>query len=210
MTISLCDWRQEPNPLYTKLKIACVAYPHAEAFIYKKIIFGNDSIVMKKISNQNGKRMAGVGHAGFTMIEVVAVLMVIGIMTAVVVSRYSNDNHVIPTVESVKSYIRYAQSQAMNSGTVFGIQCSGRQLSMFRGSTVSLVRLPDADADTIDLSQRDVDTMTDFLVYFDNWGVPYTGAPAVLIADNELTTDMVITINGSYKITIVDGTGYIR
>ena len=81
---------------------------------------------------------------------------------------------------------------------------------MFRGDTGTHVRLPDADDDTIDLLQKDVDSITDFLVYFDNWGIPYTNSPVAFTSDNELAESMVITINGSHTITIIDGTGYVR
>jgi prepilin-type N-terminal cleavage/methylation domain-containing protein len=57
-------------------------------------------------------------HAGFTLIELVAVLLLIGIIITVVVSRWTlGDSALTVQMDVIKSHLRYAQSKAMSSSS---------------------------------------------------------------------------------------------
>ncbi|MFC1567456.1 prepilin-type N-terminal cleavage/methylation domain-containing protein [Thermodesulfobacteriota bacterium] len=56
--------------------------------------------------------------AGFTLIEFIAVLMIMGILSVVIVSRWTlSDTELIGQIEVIKSHLRYAQSRAMSSSS---------------------------------------------------------------------------------------------
>ncbi len=63
-------------------------------------------------------------NAGFTLIELICVFVVMGILLAVAVSRFSRDSSDILTIEAaLKNHIRYAQSKAMfTDAGVWGIE----------------------------------------------------------------------------------------
>ena len=60
---------------------------------------------------------------GFTTIEVIAVLIIVGVIAAVVVSRFTGTStYSVPSVaEQLKNHLRYAQTRAMNSNVIWGI-----------------------------------------------------------------------------------------
>nr|MBF0222592.1 prepilin-type N-terminal cleavage/methylation domain-containing protein [Desulfobulbaceae bacterium] len=62
---------------------------------------------------------------GFTLIEVIAVLALIGILTFVVIGQSGNfDADVIGGAEVVKNHLRYSQVKAMNSDVNWGLNFS--------------------------------------------------------------------------------------
>jgi len=66
---------------------------------------------------------------GFTLMEVIVVLILIGIVSAVVAVRMSDTRHydIASQLEVVKSHLRYAQSKAMSSGSPWGINFNSSQ-----------------------------------------------------------------------------------
>ena len=79
-------------------------------------------------------------HKRVYFLELIAVLIVLAIMTAVAVSRLNNnDAEVVTGADTLKMHLRYAQTMAMNSNpnapadqTVWGISCSGSSYWLFR------------------------------------------------------------------------------
>lgn len=113
------------------------------------------------------------------MIEIVAVLIVLGIITAVAISRGLSVNDVTAQseVETLKGHLRLAQSLAMNeiSPTKWGIQVNG--------SSYNLVRNLNGNNTTFDspsfLPGESSATHTTTIpgsgsgtVLFDDWGKP--------------------------------------
>lgn len=66
---------------------------------------------------------------GFTLIEIIAVLLLIGIVSVVIAVRMfdTQDYDLASQLEVVKSHLRYAQSKAMSSGSSWGINFSSTQ-----------------------------------------------------------------------------------
>lgn len=57
-------------------------------------------------------------NAGFTLIEMITVLLIISIVSIVVISRWTGtDIELIAQIEVIKSHLRYAQSKAMSTSS---------------------------------------------------------------------------------------------
>jgi prepilin-type N-terminal cleavage/methylation domain-containing protein len=61
-------------------------------------------------------------HAGFTLIEIIAVLIILAILTAVAVSRVgSNESDLRSELNNLKAALRYAQQMAIASDSTITI-----------------------------------------------------------------------------------------
>ena len=149
-----------------------------------------------------------VGKDGFTMIEVIAVLVILGILSAVVAVKMSGTSAVdlASQVEAVKGHLRYAQTRAMNSNmVVWGINFnSTTSYYLFQGAEpTTAVQLPGEDSATISLTAKKSGlTITPVRVTFNEFGSPCdaSGTP--------LTADATVTTSGG-TITITKNTGFI-
>ncbi|WDP90809.1 MAG: type II secretion system protein [Desulfobacter sp.] len=150
---------------------------------------------------------------GFTIVEIVAVLIILGIITAVAVSRVSfNSPDLAAQAEAIKAHVRYAQTRAMatdldtaNTPT-WGIQtnAAGTAYWLYDRNN-NRVLLPGAEATTITLASLGLTSMTPFNISFNDWGEPFRNN-AILAAD------LPISINDgsdSEQFTITARTGFI-
>jgi len=150
--------------------------------------------------------------AGFTMIEVVVVLIILGILAVVAISRIPDlrEYDVTSEAQIVKSHLRYAQSKAMNTSEVWGINfLTSTTYALFKnGNTSNRVRLPGEGSLNRTLSSGITLSPTGIVVSFDSWGSPYQNADGT----NAQSGDRSITLSagGSSKsITIKPKTGYM-
>jgi len=138
---------------------------------------------------------------GFTMLEVIAVLVIIGIIAAVAIARigttaaYTLDSQ----AEVVKNHLRYAQSRAMATGNVWGINfTSGTTYHLFQGTATGVaLQILGENSPTVDISGSGlvITPPSPPTVAFDGYGSP--GATTIPIATNGKT------------ITVTRNTGYI-
>ena len=92
-------------------------------------------------------------NSGFTIIEVIAVLIVMGIITAFAVGRVAdNKPELVAQKEVLKVHLRYAQSRAMNSNDNYGIETDGNTYWLFRVSSANRINFPGEQLDHIDLA----------------------------------------------------------
>lgn len=159
---------------------------------------------------------------GFTMIETIAVLLVIGIVSAVAIASYSGDQSNLFTVEAtLKNHIRHTQSRSMfDDNVLWGVKISGNQYWMVQEGDNTTVYpawgAEAADMETsdgkVDTSLRDV-TMSSATptVYFNSMGVPFSGDTSV--DANQLASAINITLtddSGNRRtITITPETGFV-
>ena len=162
---------------------------------------------------------------GFTLLELIVVLMIMAIVSTIVISRLgSSTNSLIAQTEAIKSHIRYAQSRAMNGNLIWGINCNGSYYWLYKvneDSSTAKVFLPgegseedpDDDPYTVKLADIYISSMETFTLSFDSWGTPYTDAAAS--DGQELETgdsEAEITVSSGSKnisITITPNTGFI-
>jgi prepilin-type N-terminal cleavage/methylation domain-containing protein len=148
---------------------------------------------------------------GFTMIEAVAVLVILGILTAFVTVQMSGTSayDVASQLEVVKGHLRYAQTRAMNSNlTVWGINFnSATTYYLFQGvGSTTPVLLPGEDSATINLTAKNSGlTITPVRITFNEFGSPCaaTGTPPA-----PLSADATVVTSGG-TITVTRNTGFI-
>jgi prepilin-type N-terminal cleavage/methylation domain-containing protein len=151
-------------------------------------------------------------HRGFTLIEVVAVLIILGIISAVAISRTMGTDEVKlqAEVDILKGHLRYAQYLALNdiSPVKWGIQISGQSYTLVKNSSgdgatfdsPSPYILPNESSATHSIEPF---TATQVTILFDEWGSPYSASTKLGSAFSIYLTP------GSQSITITPETGFV-
>jgi MSHA pilin protein MshC len=152
---------------------------------------------------------------GYTFFEILVVLVVVSIILAIIISRFSGtDVELSAQSEVLKTHLRFAQATAMSTDTVWGLHCDNASTYwLFRdGNIANRIHLPAEDNNSIDLGAQGF-SLEAFTLAFDSWGIPYTDAGAT--AGQELTgasveADITLTRSGNSKtIRITPNTGFV-
>lgn len=162
---------------------------------------------------------------GFTLLEVIATLIIIAILAAVVIGKTSSttETSLRADTEKLKVYLRYAQLRALNSTErVWGIDFSGgtntyRLYYGLRSDTdPHYLPFPGEDADPVTLTNTTIaiNPESGRRVSFDTWGKPYQSLRGNFDASPNPQTDDLRTITltadgNTATITIRKNTGYI-
>jgi prepilin-type N-terminal cleavage/methylation domain-containing protein len=147
------------------------------------------------------KNIPGKNNLGFTLIEVIAVLIILGIIGVVIISRTSSN--VIYSVKSqadiLKSHIRYAQTMAMNTGIIWGINITGgKTYALFRDDdTTKTVLLPGVNSNPVVLESDDP-SLSAGTVRFDEKGSPIDGGASFTVSKAGETETITITPNTGF------------
>ncbi len=121
--------------------------------------------------------------SGFTIIEIVAVLLVIGVITAFAIGRSADHNtELIVQTEILKARLRYAQSMSMKSNMVYSIQfdTNGYALNKYDPSppgSIESLSFPGEESNQVVLSGRDLEIpagTVGTVVSFNSKGIPCT------------------------------------
>ena len=127
--------------------------------------------------------LPGTDHRGFTLVEIIAILIIVGIVAAVAISSVMSTSGTgrISQESVIKNHIRFAQSMAMKRVTmtipVWGIKCDGAAYWLFRtnlpDTPANQIVLPDESTVQVSLADKNI-TLTAFTVFFDGNGRPFT------------------------------------
>lgn len=162
-------------------------------------------------------------RSGFTLIEVIAILVIIGIITALAVTRYSsNQYNLIAAEDTLTSHLRLVQARAMSTNvdpiapSVWGMNfTSSTTYYMFYCATASSctpannkVAFPGAGGLNITLTGVQV-TGTSFLA-FDRFGTPYTAFALTTPLASQLTLTLTDNKGNTRTINITPQTGMIK
>jgi len=159
--------------------------------------------------------------SGFTLIEIVVVLIVMSIITAFAIGRgFTNMPNLSVQADVIKSHLRHTQARAMNSNTFWGIRtdAGGDSYWMFRCDSsvcnnTDIVRLPGENANTVDLATAGI-SLESGTYSFDGRGIPYynTDHEKEPSSSDLLVSDQPVTVSkGADEIPfiIIKNTGFI-
>lgn len=151
---------------------------------------------------------------GFTIVEIIAVLALISLLTLTILARQRTTNtNLAARTQVLKAHLRYAQSRAMDSDNAWGIEFTndGNRYRLFRGDTQNAVRqLPGEDAGPVDLAASGLSVDEgDLIVAFDTWGRPCSDAAASTLYAADQTLTLSDTDGNTDSVTITRNTGYI-
>lgn len=162
-----------------------------------------------------GKTRRGTCQGGFTLIEVITVLIIIGILTAVITTRGSLSADANARASELRSQLRYLQLMAMKTGgaNYLVLQSTGANYNAFAfytaNSTTSPLLLPGEKSTTVSLSDKDITTLSTFAIAFDSFGIPYSFASNTA---TKLTASANIDIAAGGQnatISVTPETGYV-
>jgi prepilin-type N-terminal cleavage/methylation domain-containing protein len=170
----------------------------------------NDSEYL--ITMRQSKREAS-KDKGFTMIEMIFVLIVLFIMAAVFTSRYvsTGTNELMIEIDGLKTSLRYAQIKAMNDTVGWGIFPNSTSYTLVKNNITATSNLPGnnspthtfATGVTVTVTAKDVTT-----VAFNAWGAPIdtSGVPVT----GNITLTLTKSGEAPAHITVTKNTGFIQ
>lgn len=135
------------------------------------------------------------GSKGFTLIEIIAVLIILGIIAAVVISRgaVSEEIKAQADVDTLKGRLRFAQTLAMNDlpGGKCGIQVGSSSYTLVKieptGETTSMP-LPGESSATYRFTSAATASVTGSNpILFDDWGDPGSTATTISLGGKTVT-----------------------
>jgi len=167
------------------------------------------------------KRMKEIDQHGFTLIEIIAVLLIVGILAAFIISVVMDTSSTdrIAQVSVIKNHIRYAQASAMKQGNIWGIKCDGTDYWMFvtndPDNAANQRTLPGEENLKVTLADKKI-TMNVYTLFFDAHGRPYTAyTDAITNTPVSTANPLLITIDsdpatGAVTFGITPETGFMQ
>ncbi len=144
-----------------------------------------------------------VNSNGFTIIEIICVLVIVGILSAVAVSKMNSIDvyDVVKEIETLKTHLRYSQIRAMSHNQSWGIRISGgTSYTLQKNGSTAPVNLPNENSVTHTFASGVIATPGTTTITFDDLGSPGN-------------SDIVITLRKQGKnprtLTITQKTGFI-
>jgi MSHA pilin protein MshC len=112
---------------------------------------------------------------GFSMIEIISVLIIIGILSAVAIPKMlSTDVYdVLMETETLKAHLRYSQIRAMSHNEAWGIEITGStSYTLQKNASTAPVNFPNEDSATHSLTNGVRITSGNTIISFDDLGSP--------------------------------------
>ena len=157
-------------------------------------------------------------NQGFTLIEIVVVLVLVSIIAATVFTRSitTDELNIISQAEIIKGHFRYAQSLAMKRNQKWGIFNSGNEYWLFGPWETILdelnpAPLPGQENDKVSLTDLNLDMSPQFVIFFDGLGKPIRLNPfeQPLVADFQFKIENLPDRSQLQTINITAETGLI-
>ena len=124
------------------------------------------------------------GSKGFTLIEVIAVLVIITVLAAVLLQRGSSSSaEVAAELGILKNHLRFAQALAMNNNTAtWSVNLSSGGYQLLRDGAAAPMNLPGENSAVHNFNPNVSLTPGNLLLTYDEWGGP--GAADVTLTLN--------------------------
>lgn len=146
--------------------------------------------------------------AGFTLIEVIATLLILGILAglaAMATDTGEDEREAVTQIDLLRNHLRYAQSMAMKERAMWGLGYDGSSFWVFDGNGQRT--LPGGDGPILSTITASPDPGG--AVYFDFYGIPCsdnaTSSPLTSAATFTVTVGSV-----SESTTLIPDTGYVQ
>ncbi|MFP4571578.1 MAG: prepilin-type N-terminal cleavage/methylation domain-containing protein [Desulfobacterales bacterium] len=175
----------------------------------------------------------GTGNCGFTLLEIIAVLVIAAIAAAVIINSVSRSKaDLTGRSEALRAHIRYAQSMAMSTDDRnWGIRfhtnpnhywlfyCNSGDTCNW-GENQTHIPGTETDQTKVDLGEYDININNinhgdnRVTLAFDNFGTPYWGGHNEVL-ENLLETQFIITLeddssNDTETISVTPTTGFVQ
>ncbi len=149
-------------------------------------------------------RIAMHGRKGFTLLELITVMIILSVLTVVLVTRAMDDSaQTAAELEAVKGHLRYAQSRAMADSTNWYVQFTATSYAMYEAGAGTRA-LPGAQGLTVPLEYHTATAGT--VVLFDSLGRPFTDTSGSTPQSGQR---IVLASAGAGNLTVMPETGYI-
>jgi prepilin-type N-terminal cleavage/methylation domain-containing protein len=158
------------------------------------------------------------GNVGFSLLELVAALFIVAIVSAIVVSRFTfTDTDRTAQTDIIKTHLRYTQSQAMGTGSVWYLRffnSSPDSYAVYQYGNPSVQdpeprQLPGMDSPTATFPEgTTVNAGASNVISFDSRGVPCTDSSGQT-PQSENRTITLSQGGDAATITIIKNTGFI-
>jgi MSHA pilin protein MshC len=150
-----------------------------------------------------------INQRGFTMIEMVMVLIVMAIMASFIIIRGTTGNDLIAQTEILKSHLRYAQIKAMNDTVPWGLRVpNANSYILYKNNATANDILPGETAQTHTLPATvTVTSGVGTTFNFNEWGTPVDAGGTAIVSPQTITLSQGTTTS---SITIKKNTGYIN
>jgi MSHA pilin protein MshC len=158
------------------------------------------------------RKMRGrLNNRGFTWVELIVVMVVMGIISAVVASGFmTDDTDLVAQTDTIKGHLRYAQLRSINTDTVWYLQFAAGSYELYKNGDATPKLLPGGDSPTITLpGGMNINYGASDVVAFNSWGKPCTDSAGQVLQ----TPDRTLTItsgSASRLIVITENTGFIQ
>lgn len=158
---------------------------------------------------QRGGSTPSTSSGGFTLIEMITVLVVLAIISALITTRGSTMNTDLSArLSEVRSQLRFLQLRAMKNATPVGLQCDGTSYFARYVANSNTIPLPGETGATVSLAGKSM-TMSSFFFSFDANGVPYTGTTPTKITSATNSTISITAGGQTGTLTVTPETGFV-
>lgn len=134
------------------------------------------------------------------MVEIIAVLLIIGIVVAIVVSQTTPTStyRLASEVETLKSQLRYAQLRAMSATDTWGIRFESGSYTLQQDGSDTSFFLPNENSATHTFESGVSKTSGDTTITIDEWGSPGASNKTVTLSAGGASRTITVTKNTGF------------